>query len=507
MSKILAKSPAGDNYRRLGAAQEMLKVVPTEVPSLSVKVNAGTFFLNGKIPVEVEETISAPLSLPTINSFWVCVGISGSTGTLTMIYGTPSSGVPAFPTVPSNFLVLAGVLISSTDTVITSNMIKDLRPIYGISSVISSHEEMENRDAANQHPISAITGLQDALDSKLNTDALNAKLDKYAAVDGTSSNTFTLQNDLVGTASENAEIIVNRGNSPAAKLRWNEAEKTWEISDGTKYVGIATKEDTDTIAGIDPSTIAIKADVDAEIGRLETEIAEKADEDRLDEVVIALSGKADRTELADAIQNIPNRQMMLEAITAAENASKNVDSKADKDSVYTKEEADECFVPKDSSDAFATDTEVDEKLSNYMLTEDIENKFLDVEQKLETKADKLEVNIALDEKADKDSVYTKEEVDQKIADNESYTKVEVDQKLSEKADINDVYQYLDNTIALFPSIYQPKLGYTPENVANKDIPGGYAGLDSNGKLSVDVIPDLNGQQTYVVNTKAEMEAL
>ena len=515
MSKILAKSPAGDNYRRLGAAQEMLKVVPTEVPSLSVKVNAGTFFLNGKIPVEVEETISAPLSLPTINSFWVCVGISGSTGTLTMIYGPQSSGVPAFPTVPSNFLVLAGVLLSSNDTAITSSMIKDLRPVYGVSSVISAHDEMENRDAADQHPISAITGLQDALDSKISTDTLNAKLAKYAEVDGTSSNTFTLQTDLVGAASDNAEIIVNRGNQPAAKIRWNEGEKNWEISNGSKYVGIATKEDTDAIAGIDPSTIAIKADVSAEVARLDRAIAEKADEDRLDEVVIALADKIDRTEFADAIQNIPNRQMMLDAIAAAENASKNVNNKADKDSVYTKEEAEERFLSSDELGDYATIEDVNNKIDDvnikfddYMLTEDIQIE-LDKKADKTTTYTKEEVDTALADKIDTLDVYTKEEVDQKFEESEaiSYSKAEIDQKLVSKADIDDVYKYLDNSIAMFPTLYQAKLNYTPENVANKDIPGGYPSLDSNGKLSVDVLPDLGDQKTYVVNTKVELDAL
>ena len=39
------------------------------------------------------------------------------------------------------------------------------------------------------------------------TDNTARILAKYAEVDGTSSNTFTLQTDLVGAASDNAEII------------------------------------------------------------------------------------------------------------------------------------------------------------------------------------------------------------------------------------------------------------------------------------------------------------
>ena len=39
----------------------------------------------------------------------------------------------------------------------------------GVSKVLyaNDHTKLRNRDAADQHPISAITGLQDALDSKV----------------------------------------------------------------------------------------------------------------------------------------------------------------------------------------------------------------------------------------------------------------------------------------------------------------------------------------------------
>ena len=46
--------------------------------------------------------------------------------------------------------------------------IKDVTLSGGGSGEAGDHSELINRDIAEQHPISAITGLQDSLDEKIN---------------------------------------------------------------------------------------------------------------------------------------------------------------------------------------------------------------------------------------------------------------------------------------------------------------------------------------------------
>jgi hypothetical protein len=51
------------------------------------------------------------------------------------------------------------------------------------------------------------------------------------------------------------------------------------------------------------------------------------------------------------------------------------------------------------------------------------------------------------------------------------------------------------------------LGYTPENVAAKNVASGYAGLDSNGKIFQSQLPSIAITDTFVVATQAAMLAL
>ena len=44
----------------------------------------------------------------------------------------------------------------------------DLGVLYPVGGGTMLHDRLQNRDLPDQHPIAAITGLQDALDSKVN---------------------------------------------------------------------------------------------------------------------------------------------------------------------------------------------------------------------------------------------------------------------------------------------------------------------------------------------------
>lgn len=54
---------------------------------------------------------------------------------------------------------------------------------------------------------------------------------------------------------------------------------------------------------------------------------------------------------------------------------------------------------------------------------------------------------------------------------------------------------------------QAALGFTPENVANKNAANGYAGLGADGKINASQLPAIAISETFVVNSEAAMLAL
>lgn len=54
---------------------------------------------------------------------------------------------------------------------------------------------------------------------------------------------------------------------------------------------------------------------------------------------------------------------------------------------------------------------------------------------------------------------------------------------------------------------QAALGFTPENVANKNAANGYAGLGADGKINTSQLPAIAISETFVVNSEAAMLAL
>ena len=113
------------------------------------------------------------------------------------------------------------------------------------------------------------------------------------------------------------------------------------------------------------------------------------------------------------------------------------------------------------------------------------------------------INTALAGKANVTDVYTKAEVNQKVSEvdmsDNIYTKDEINALMDDKADIKDVYKYTEAQISsMLADKTSEILGFTAENLDNKNQANGYAGLDANGKISVNLLPDTSRQQTFVV---------
>lgn len=63
---------------------------------------------------------------------------------------------------------------------------------------------------------------------------------------GIGSNEITLNNDVIGSPTDDANIIVNRGDQPDTLLRWSEAQQRWQFTnDGSTYYNILLPTETD----------------------------------------------------------------------------------------------------------------------------------------------------------------------------------------------------------------------------------------------------------------------
>jgi len=141
----------------------------------------------------------------------------GQTGNIALVYGIISSD-PVLPELTSDKLPLAGILLNSTDSVVSEDMVFDLRPFLKVGASISGAS------------ISDIVGLQEALDSKVNVSDLSVLLADKADINGTPDSAFLLNKDATGVQSGNVVLGVARGSENDVDIRWNESTDLWEFT-------------------------------------------------------------------------------------------------------------------------------------------------------------------------------------------------------------------------------------------------------------------------------------
>jgi hypothetical protein len=184
-----------------------LRVRAQAIPNKTVRVSEGLFWLNETQIIEFQGGNSAKISFPTVQARWVIVTL-GRNGNINLVHGAQSPD-PQIPLIPQERLPLAGIFIQGADSVVTEDMVFDLRPFLRSGAKVSGLT------------IADIDGLQAALDEK-------------ADITGTPSATFTLNNDHTGPPTEDVLLRVERGDEPDVFLRWNETDDVWELTnDGT----------------------------------------------------------------------------------------------------------------------------------------------------------------------------------------------------------------------------------------------------------------------------------
>jgi len=165
---------------------------------------------------------SAAATPPPGSAKWVVVAIT-QYGTIDLIDGDVAAS-PTLPLLPQNRLPLAGIFIQSLDTLVSNDMVFDLRPIYNLGARVGAITVAE------------VTGLQAELDAKAGYVDLTNAINTRAATDGTVDPDFLLNIDQTGVPGTNASIGVERGSEANVFIRWDESAETWEYTnDGTNY--------------------------------------------------------------------------------------------------------------------------------------------------------------------------------------------------------------------------------------------------------------------------------
>lgn len=342
------------NLRRFNSENMMGLVTAKNIPAMSVQIAPISFWTtNGKY-VEYEGGTSSDIQPQTMMARWtvVCLLEVNNNCYVKVVNGTASTS-PELPSIPKNYLPLAAIYLNNGISVITNDIIYDVRNFVSMNNNTMLHANLLEPNQPNMHTIDAITGLRDELTNKLNAADLDSMLTNKADLDGTANSSWTLNKDNAGISTEDASIIVNRGSEPAVSIKWNEELLQWQFTnDGENWINFAfvptiattlvngivklSVEGTDiAIADNDPRIldIANKANI-LDLEALSTIVDSKANALDLETLTTEVNLKANTEDIytKGAIDT------MLSGIVMATDISTALDLKADKANTYTKQE-------------------------------------------------------------------------------------------------------------------------------------------------------------------------
>lgn len=308
------------------------------------------------------------------------------------------------------------------------------------------------------YKIEDITGLQDALDSKVDNSTFNAEWSSLETIASRADNTANTAMDEIEDINTELAKKANSANVYTKEETYTKDEVDTAIKNAE--VDAYTKSEMD-------GKLAAKANV-ADLGGLAAK-DEIAEADLASALATKINGKAEASVVSTLSGTVG------EHTTAISNINKTLEDKADADSVYTKDEADGLLNTKANATEVYTKTAADGLLNAKANTSDVYKKTetytqSEVNSLLNAKADAEDMTSALNLKATKTEVsalntnltasintkadaattlagygitdaYTKTEVDGKIAGTFKFVgEVESVDKLPTSAKAGDVYQ-------------------------------------------------------------------
>ena len=308
------------------------------------------------------------------------------------------------------------------------------------------------------YTIEDITGLQDALDSKVDTGTFNTELSSLETIASRADNTANAAMDEIEDINTELAKKANSADVYTKEETYTKDEVDTAIKNAE--VDAYTKSEMDT-------KLAAKANT-ADLGELATK-SEVAEADLASALATKINNKAEASTVSTLSGTVG------EHTTAISNINKTLEDKADADSVYTKDEADGLLNTKANATEVYTKTAADGLLNAKANASDVYKKTetytqSEVNSLLNAKADAEDMTSALNLKATKTEVsalntnltasintkadaattlagygitdaYTKTEVDGKIAGTFKFVgEVESVDKLPTTAKAGDVYQ-------------------------------------------------------------------
>ena len=308
------------------------------------------------------------------------------------------------------------------------------------------------------YKIEDITGLQDALDSKVDNSTFNAEWSSLETIASRADNTANTAMDEIEDINTELAKKANSADVYTKEETYTKEEVNTAIKNAE--VDAYTKSEMDT-------KLAAKAN-SADLGDLAAK-DEIAEADLASALATKINGKAEASVVSTLSGTVG------EHTTAISNINKTLEDKADADSVYTKDEADGLLNTKANATEVYTKTAADGLLNTKANASDVYKKTetytqSEVNSLLNAKADAEDMTSALNLKATKTEVsalntnltasintkadaattlagygitdaYTKTEVDGKIAGTFKFVgEVESVDKLPTTAKAGDVYQ-------------------------------------------------------------------
>lgn len=326
----------GSALREAGAAFATLKVQASIIPDMYLRINEGSAFINRKL-VEYAGGRIGPLVVPTVNTYIVVIALRGNTPVV--LYGDIAANNPELPNIPTDALPLAAIALRASDTMISQDMVQDIRPLFAATTYLESHADLKDRDLADQHPIAAIAGLRAELDAKFDKADISGELDKKADYNGTRATTFTLNANSTGVPTSNIVLEFKRGAMNPAGIRFNEEEDRLEFTDnGDEWRPLNTEL---TFDPFNEENYYTKTAVDEKVTGLRRDINLKADAARVEALVGQINGLASQEDINNMFLNLYSKQDLDRLVADMKKGLLTITGKADASDVYTKTEVDE----------------------------------------------------------------------------------------------------------------------------------------------------------------------
>lgn len=149
--------PISSDFINNNIFHKIFKVTPTGDPSLRVKIEKGSFWVNNIELKEYEGGLSPIFELPSHHGRWALLVISSVTKLPKIIYGEAAPNNPKTPILPSECIPLAWTFLESNSKYVTHDNLFDARPFFSAHKHISATSLIASSGSGSGLPLFQFT--------------------------------------------------------------------------------------------------------------------------------------------------------------------------------------------------------------------------------------------------------------------------------------------------------------------------------------------------------------